>query len=428
MDAPTANYPKPTLDDINESKEYIIDLEKFKFNVQIGKINKNSIIFFQINELNSFSNVFYESYYSLDDLKKISKLFRIFDTIDEAYNEFNEIFKNKKLNIEKELNGIILQLNLTNLSSKIENISLKIEKKNLSIEKSYEKICNELEEIKKNIQNNQALIKRIELLEQNLKEENQKNIQNNQRIELLEQNLKEENQKNIELKQKVDEIINEKNQLKNIINELVKENQNQKKILNELLIMKESNVNKLKEKEYNIESKIIKKKEEIELLINRLKYKKKNKLIQFNLIYRASIDGDSPNNYHYNCDGKKNTLCVIETKKGCKFGGYTETTIKSGNGIDDKDPNAFVFSLNKMKIYENMKKDKNAVCHSKGWGPIFRSDSFAVWDQKFFFYNEHKVGTKSSSNFGVFDIDYELNNGEQYFSIQELEVFEICFE
>ena len=141
MDAPTANYPKPTLDDINESKEYIIDLEKFKFNVQIGKINKNSIIFFQINELNSFSNVFYESYYSLDDLKKISKLFRIFDTIDEAYNEFNEIFKNKKLNIEKELNGIILHLNLTNLSSKIEDISLKIEKKNLSIEKSYEKIC-----------------------------------------------------------------------------------------------------------------------------------------------------------------------------------------------------------------------------------------------------------------------------------------------
>ena len=81
-----------------------------------------------------------------------------------------------------------------------------------------------------------------------------------------------------------------------------------------------------------------------------------------------------------------------------------------------------------MKIYENMKKDKNAVCHSERWGPIFRGDSFAVWDQNFFSYNQHTVGTKSSSNFGVFDIDYELNNGEQYFSIQELEVFEICFE
>ena len=75
-----------------------------------------------------------------------------------------------------------------------------------------------------------------------------------------------------------------------------------------------------------------------------------------------------------------------------------------------------------------MKKDKNAVCHSERWGPIFRSDSFAVWDKNFFSYNQHTVGTKSSSNFGVFDIDYELNNGEQYFSIQELEVFEICFE
>ena len=81
-----------------------------------------------------------------------------------------------------------------------------------------------------------------------------------------------------------------------------------------------------------------------------------------------------------------------------------------------------------MKIYENMKKDKNAVCHSKEWGPIFRGETFAVWNQKFFSYNQHIVGTKSSSNFGVFDIDYELNNGEKYFSIQELEVFEICFE
>ena len=102
--------------------------------------------------------------------------------------------------------------------------------------------------------------------------------------------------------------------------------------------------------------------------------------------------------------------------------------IKSNNSSDDKDPNSFVFSLNKMKIYENMKKDNNAVCHSPGWGPIFRSDAFAVWDKDFFSYNMHRVGTKSQSNFGVMNEDYEINNGELYFSIKELEVFQIIIE
>ena len=89
------------------------------------------------------------------------------------------------------------------------------------------------------------------------------------------------------------------------------------------------------------------------------------------------------------------------------------------------DPYAFIFSFDKMKIYENMKKESSAVCHSATWGPIFKNDAFAVWDKKFFSYYKHRVGTVSSSNFGIMDSDYELNNGEEYFSIKELEVFEI---
>ena len=152
-----------------------------------------------------------------------------------------------------------------------------------------------------------------------------------------------------------------------------------------------------------------------------------NKNITFNLLYRASRDGDAPNTYHNKCDGKANTICLIETLKGFKFGGYTEVMIDSKGG-DHKDPNSFVFSFNKMKIYENLRKEKNAVCHSRDWGPIFRCDAFAVWDQKFFSYSRHRVGTKGESNFGNMDIDYEINGGDQYFSIKELEVFQIIVE
>ena len=95
------------------------------------------------------------------------------------------------------------------------------------------------------------------------------------------------------------------------------------------------------------------------------------------------------------------------------------------NNNDVKDSNAFVFSIDKMKIYENLKKNDYAVCHSKNWGPIFRNDAFAVWNKKFFSYNGHKVGKISNSIFGKMDSDYEINNGENTFSIKELEVFEI---
>ena len=180
---------------------------------------------------------------------------------------------------------------------------------------------------------------------------------------------------------------------------------------------------------YKIDSKIINKTEQIELLRNRLTNKGfiKNKKVNFNLLYRASRDGDSPQKYHEKCDGKNNTICCIQTIKGCVFGGYTETTIKS-ECKDYKDPNSFVFSLNKMKIYENMKKENNAVCHSKNWGPIFRSDAFAVWNENFFSYDKHRTGTKSESNFGIMNEDYEINNGDEYFSIKELEVFQIIIE
>ena len=57
--------------------------------------------------------------------------------------------------------------------------------------------------------------------------------------------------------------------------------------------------------------------------------------------------------------------------------------------------------------------------------PIFRHDAFAVWDKDFFSYHNQRVGTKSQSNYGIMNEDYEINNGDMYFSIKELEVFQI---
>ncbi len=386
MEAPTAYTNKPILDEIIDIKEYTINLKELQFKIQIGKIKKelNNLINFKVEELNSNSNTFYQSSFSLDDLKNISKLFRVYDSIEEAYNELIKILNDKKIFLELNLNDIIIHLNISNLSSKLEDISLIIKNQSKSIDKSYDSLINEINELKK---------KSFE-----------KDIQQKQWKENIENQIKELKKENLELKKEIEEL---KQWKQNTENEL---KQYQQKI----------------QIEQKIDSKIINSNEEINLLSNRLKKNNQNKKVVFNLIYRASRDGDSPNDYHKKCDGKINTLCIIQTIKGIKFGGYTETIINdSGDNIDS---NAFVFSLDKMKIYENLKKNECAVGHFKNWGPIFRRDAFAIWNQNFFSYNKHTLGSKNQSNFGIMDIDNELNNGETYFTVRELEVFQIFLE
>ena len=378
MEAPSPITPKPSVEEeIKDIKEYHINYLNKNYLVKLGKLNKSEKIVVILEETDNIKNYLYKSEFSLDDLKQLSKLFRIFDSIDEAYNDINDI-KIKKV----ELNEIDINLILKSLSSKTEDIIIKVKKNSLNNEKINEILFNELNEIK------------TELKEEKIKNENLKKI--------------------------VDELVKKNNLLENKVKELLDWKNSQ-------LIKKEKNKddNNINEQ---IDSKIIKTKEEIELLSKRLTSKGfvKNSKVIFNLLYRASRDGDSPHDYHNKCDGKSNTLCVIQTIKGCKFGGYTETTI--GDGSDVKDPNAFVFSLNKNKIYENLKKENSAVCHSKDWGPIFRNDAFAVWDQNSLSYHLHTVGTKSKSYYGIMNEDYEINNGDSNFGIKELEVFQIIIE
>ena len=379
MEAPSPITPKPELEEeMTDIKEYHINFLNKNYLVKLGKLIRAQKIGFIIEQTEELKNYLFKSEFSLEELKQLSKLFRIFDSIDEAFNDISDI----KI-IKVELTEIDINLILTSLISKTENICIQIKKKNLNNEIINEIIFKELNEIKSV--------------------------------------LKEEKLKNENLKKTVDELVKENKELKNQVKELIDWK-------NSLIKKNENNVdnNNIKER---IDSNIIKTKEEIELLSKRLTSNSffKNSKVIFNLLYRASRDGDSPYDYHKKCDGKADTLCLIQTIKGCKFGGYTETIIKS-DAVDEKDPNAFVFSLNKNKIYENMKKENCAVNHSKNWGPIFRNNAFAVWNKNFFSYYEHIVGTKLDSNFGVMKEDYEINNGEHYFSIKELEVFQIIIE
>ena len=138
-----------------------------------------------------------------------------------------------------------------------------------------------------------------------------------------------------------------------------------------------------------------------------------------NLLYKASSDSDRAEVFHKKCDKAKSTLVLIETDKGKRFGGYTSVNWK-GKGIKKKDREAFVFSLDNMKVYENIIGEKAIGCYPK-FGPIFLGCQIRIYDHAF-----EKGGStfKKRLNFNT-DEDYVLNGGERLFKIKEIEVYEV---
>ena len=87
---------------------------------------------------------------------------------------------------------------------------------------------------------------------------------------------------------------------------------------------------------------------EEEMLLNKIN--KDGKQTQMKLLYKATVDSDRAEIFHQKCDSAQRTLVLIETINDRRFGGYT-TQSWAGNGIDKDDNEAFVFSLDKLQIY-----------------------------------------------------------------------------
>ena len=160
-----------------------------------------------------------------------------------------------------------------------------------------------------------------------------------------------------------------------------------------------------------------------------------NRYIKLNLVYRASRDGDLAKDFHFKCDFIGPNLTLIKTKKQYIFGGFTIKTwkhlFKDVNnedpecGTELKDEQAFGFSLNENKIYENGKPDESIIYCNSNYGPCFKNFFFKIFDKCF--ENGGICGTIQESNFIGIEQEYEFNGGEQYFNVEEIEVFQIAF-
>jgi gas vesicle protein len=352
------------------------------FIISISLTSDKKHLYIQAREENN-NIFFFEKRMTSDELKIFDKLFRMCDNLEEAYSNMITIFNNEK-NYIKGINDskLFITISVLNLDGSFREKNLELLKKMTNKEQVAENLYQKYLELKvNNIKLEQEL--------KNTKEENEKIKENFQ------------NFKN-EITQEISEL---KNRIKN-----------------------------LESKSSMLKSKIFKKKEDLDFLIERLKKvdlndnvikeENENISITLNLLYRASRDGDESKQFHSKCDNFKNTLVVVKTKKGLRFGGFTSETW-NGNGIDKKDKNAFCFSIDKKKIYNSI-QDKNAIFACPDFGPAFENCIFEIKDKCFEFGG--LCSDESQNYFDNHESVCEINNGEEQFDVEDIEVFLVLFE
>jgi hypothetical protein len=344
--------PKPEI--MIKLKKFQINANNKKYDISLKLTTNNLIII--INNYEEIPPIEFLDSFALSDLFKICNWFKMFESINEVYDEIEKLFENKKvtLNLQEDLINLIFEIDMV----KIKSFNILIKKSDSSNEDIIKMLC---ENLKKCQEENLILKNRINDLEK--------------RIKIIED--KFEKQTKIEK----EEIFNkEKNEF--LTSDIL--NDDDKKLLIEWF------------NPYN------------------------NKSIK--LLYKASRDGDGYQDFYNKCENKGPTITIVLTTSGNKFGGYTSLSWQKPMAkafyIDN---DSFLFSLNKKKKYfKKSNEDIHAICMWHDRGPSFGFGNDLTLNNKCLHNNNSSVCPYT------YQIEkYELNGGENSFTVKDYEVYSI---
>ena len=345
------------------SSEYEMKLNGENFTVKL-ELYSVTINFISMSK-NSLFPLYYKSNYKLEEMKNLSKSFTLFDSIKDIYQCIKEILDEGKGKIFFAKDNFVISIPLFLPTGKQESIYFYLNKNNLEKDDVIHNLCKRIIELENKIKENEKI-----------KNEQITNIL--ERLQILEEKEKKREKEEKEKKEKEEK----ENMLKDI---------------------KESSICK---------------NNEISFFTDELKKHEKflNKDIGFKLLFKSSKDGDKLSKFHDKCDNIQSVLLLIKTNKGIRFGGYTEVGFNSkGSGVNDN--KAFIFSLDKKEIYIN-KANPAIYCKSELIG--FKN---TIYIYNNFLSNNKNMIIGATDQYAC--SKYELNNGEENFSISDFEIFQI---
>ena len=340
-------------------------------------------------------------------------------------NQFN--YTSYKRNITSPLKNNNSRVN--NITSLSNYSTEECEDKIKNLQEELNKSRKNLEQYKINLNKFENIINNLQLKNEQLSNENEKikNILKNQNseidVDLLQKQYEDEKNKlqnEFELykKQKEEEINLYNSKIEQLMNQInIYQNENQElKIKIEQISSNHERRNKYR----IVKGDIIQDNKELEFLTQRIC--DKHKKITLNLLYKATVDSDKAQAFHLKCDNASSSLVLIKSSKNKRFGGFTSCSW-AGKDKEKPDENAFVFSLDKMEIY-NVIPEENAIgCYPK-YGPIFLGCQIRIYDNAF----ENGGSTfEKGLNYNTPE-DYVLTGGEQKFGVEEIEVYGVEIE
>ena len=212
------------------------------------------------------------------------------------------------------------------------------------------------------------------------------------------------------IKTKIQELENERDKT-------LRENDNLKSQIQNLL--KSQKINKNGDS-LTVKGNLFRNNEEYELIVRKLgvNYGK----IYIDLIYKASVDSDKAAAFHQKCDNAESSIVLVESGNGKRFGGFTSCDWK-GDSIMKKDDEAFIFSLDKMEIYDVIPGEDAIGCFPN-YGPVFAGCQIKIKDEAF---SNGGTTFERGINYNTNE-DYELTGGDKEFVVKEIEVYSIKFK
>lgn len=412
--------------------EYTVEGEDTQYNFKISLVdNKINLQLTEISETKLGKN--YEGEFTLEELRQINRVFHLTNTIYEAQDEFKKAVEKQKIALSENEAYVNIMFHMVlgtdnspfvialprNEGARI----MKLEQDNDMLKLERDNLFNKLEILKRNTN---------EILQNTNELENE----NNKLIDMVEK-VEEEMDLSVPIKP-----INPSQSL-NIAPPLPQQNQNintnnsinmnkflkNQKIENNPPSFSQKNPSNIQPKpvqkkpqfkklKNGIISNIIKNEGELALVTQRIQ-SNLNKNIFYNNLFFSKIDGDKASTFHQKCDKAKRTLTLIMDNDGNRFGGFTMRSW-TGTNIQKKDEKAFIFSVDKNKIYPVLPDEVAIGCYPN-FGPIFFGCQIRVYDN---FFKKGGSTYLKGLNFAT-DEDYELTNGKQMYGIKELEVYEV---
>ena len=221
--------------------------------------------------------------------------------------------------------------------------------------------------------------------------------------------------------QLVNKMQNDNKKMQDEMNKILNDNKTMKDEINTL---KEEIIKLKKEIGEELNSDILTNKDEKIMIFNWIK---PNAKMRFNLLFKATRDGDRISAFTDKVKGKTPTLILIKTKTGYKFGGYTTVEWDmTGSYTYKRDENAFIFSINNKKKF-NVKKGNEiyAICGDPNHFAFGGGHNLTIWDN--FFTNDNSKDYSYGSYYDTTS-NYELTGGANKFYVEECEVYQVIFE